>query len=464
MKRIKKIDDINNGSNINKKISNRRPRGLVIAVVVLAMVLSVVSLVALNVYGVSVYYRNQLENQYQRSFYDLASNMGNLEIKLSKLMISNSDSQIQKNLNDVSRQTDNTQINLSQLPTTHDTIYKTMRFVNQLGDYSSYLSNKIAAGGKLEEDNYTTIESLYNVNKELSKELVSMVSKIGTEIKLVYTKNGDTQGNPLAKSLGNMQETSIDYPTIIYDGPFSDSEQTVKVKGLTGGEITKEQAEVKLNEYFKSFSIAEVLFENETDGNIATYNFNVTLASKQKMYIQISKIGGMPVLIDNNRTIDNYSLDVKECITKAEEFAKVLGYDNLKSVWASDYKGSVYVNVTPVVNDVIYYPDLIKIIVARDNGDILGLETTSYLTNHIARSVGSPAITMIEARRNISTRINIISDKLALIPVSSNKETLAYEFAGEWNDLKYFIYIDAATGDEIEIFRVIDSDEGTFII
>lgn len=449
---------------------NKRPRhkmrGLVIAVVVLSMLLSGVSLVALNMYGVTDYFRNQLENQYQRSFYDLTANMSNLEVKLSKLMVSNSDTQIQKNLNEISRQTESTQINLSELPTTHETIYKTMRFVNQLGDYSNTLANQIAIGESLTEQNYTTIENLYQVNRQLSQELGLMAEKLGNELKLVYSKHGDVQGNPLADSFNNMQDTSIDYPSMIYDGPFSDGMINAELKGLKGEEVSKEEAEQKLNEYFKSFSITEVAFINETGGRLQTYNFNVTTSSGQTYFIQMSKIGGYPVLIDNKRPIDNFSFEIKECIEKAEAFADSLGYEELVSVWASDYNGNVYINLAPKVNNIIYYPDLVKVIVARDNGDILGLETMSYLANHTDRTLNAPKISKSTARNktNPKVRDSIVSEKLALIPKSGGKEVLAWEFAAEWNGLKYFIYMDAETGEEVDVFRVIDSDDGTFLM
>jgi germination protein YpeB len=455
-------------SDYNKRDFRTRPapRGMVIAIVVLSMLLSAASLIALNMYGTKVYFQNQLENQYQRSFYDLVANVSNLEIKLSKLLISNSDAQIQKNLNEVARQTESTQINLSQLPTTHETIYKTMRFVNQLGDYSNVLANTIAAGGKLRQDDYTTLDNLYQVNKQLSVELSNMVSMLGNGLKLVYSKTGDFQANPLSDGLGKLQDSAIDYPSMIYDGPFSDGLLNAEIKGLLGSDVTKEEAENKLAEYFKGFSIKQITFTGETEGKIHTYNYDVQLNNGETMFVQMSKIGGYPVQISNKRPLDNFTYDVKGCIAKAEEFVEDLGYDNMKSVWASDYSGYVFVNLAPLIDGVIYYPDLIKVLVARDNGEVLGLETQTYLTNHTDRNTGTPSVTRLEARNSISSKLkeNIVSEKLVVIPRDGGKEVLAWEIASTWNDLKYFVYIDANTGKEIEIFRVIDSEEGTFIV
>lgn len=446
----------------------RRPRGMVIAIVVLSMLLAASSLIALNMWGVANYYQTQLENQYQRSFFDLTGNMNNLEIKLSKLLVSNSKPQIQKNLNEVARQTESTQINLSELPTTYDTTYKTMRFVNQLGDYCKSLANKMAAGKNLSEQEYEKLNELYDTCKVLSSELSTMAEKVGTELKLVYSKQGDRQGNPLADSFSNLQKGDIEYPTMIYDGPFSDGALSAELKGLKGEEVSRETAEQRLRELLNDpdfFEITSVMYREKAEGNrIEAYNFDVTLKNGTTMFVQMSVKGGHPVLIDNKRDMDNYSLEVEGCVERAEAFVKKLGYDNLESVWASDYAGNVYVNLAPNIDGVIHYPDLVKVIVARDNGEILGLETMSYLANHTERDLPKANLTAEQARAKVSSKLEVVEVQLCLIPVGINHETLAWEISGTWNDLKYFVYIEAQDGEEVEMFRVIDSDQGTFII
>ena len=45
-----------------------------------------------------------------------------------------------------------------------------------------------------------------------------------------------------------------------------------------------------------------------------------------------------------------------------------------------------------------------------------------------------------------------------------NKEALAYEFSGTAGGATYYVYIDAADGKEIEIFRVVETTEGRLLI
>lgn len=445
-------------------IGSRARRRYVIAIVSLSLAIVSLGIVTLSMYSSSEYYKNQLENDYQRAFFELTSTVSNMEIKLSKLMVMQSEKQIQKNLYDVSRQADNAQASLAQLPISHNTIDKTMKFVNQLGGLSESLAESVAKGNSLTSDQLNQIDDLYGVNKTISKELRAMLIKFSEQKVKIMPKNSQSTNkvDTVGDKFGELQNTSVDYPKMIFDGPFSDGVVNAEIK-LTGKEIQESEAKEKLTQYLSDFKVNSIDYIDETKGKIATYNYNVVLKDESKLFAQISKIGGMLVLLDNDRELDNFSLEVEECIKIAEDFLKKIGYQNLVSVWVSDYNGNVYVNLASERRGIIYYPDLIKIIVARDNGAILGLETQTYLANHKERPPVATTISLNVAKAKISNKIKIDIQRLVVIPQEGNKEIAAYEFAGVWNEIKYFVYIDAKTGEEIEVFRVIDSEEGNYL-
>jgi hypothetical protein len=41
---------------------------------------------------------------------------------------------------------------------------------------------------------------------------------------------------------------------------------------------------------------------------------------------------------------------------------------------------------------------------------------------------------------------------------------LAYEFYGEGNDGGFYIYVDAQTGKELVIFKVVSTDDGNLLL
>ena len=75
-----------------------------------------------------------------------------------------------------------------------------------------------------------------------------------------------------------------------------------------------------------------------------------------------------------------------------------------------------------------------------------------------------PSITVEKAEKKLSVNLTVKTSRLAYIPLESGKEKLAYEFWGEAEDGEYYVYVDAKTGRELQIFKVISTDEGTLLL
>ncbi len=419
----------------------------------------------------TVYFRRQkdqmtqqLNNVYERAFYDLVDNMNNLSVKLSKLMISTGEDS-ERYLVDVIRQSDATATNLSSIPVAEDSILNTMKYVNQLGDFCSYLQKKLANGGTLSEGDIENIEKLYDINVMLYAQMNDFYARVMAGYRFTDNLSQDMiYNNPMSDAFNEIQNGSIEYPKLIYDGPFSESVINADFKGLEGlEEVSKETAQERLNGFLSALNPADISYESMTDAKMATYNFNVNVGG-ENVYAQVSKLGGNLVLFNNSRALDNFDVSVEECVQKAEDYVASIGYENMKAVWSSDYNGYVYVNVVAEQGGVLIYPDMIKIKVARDNGEILGFDALTYYMNHTERKLESPALSALKARQKISSKLDIESEKLVLIPMDGGKESLCYEFYGTYRDMLYFVFADANTGKELNVYRVIDSESGALVM
>ncbi len=450
----------------HKRIEYRKNFGTWLAFIALstALVFS-----ALTIYFIDAErgrYMTQLENLYKKSFYELSDNMNNLEIKLSKLIVSTSGAGTLRYLNDVSQQADSTEASLSALPITHDSVEKTSKFVNQLGDYCKGLSDKVAAGGKLSAKDAEQLDKMYDVSSDLRRELAVISAKVNDGYNFMGNRlSGDTGFDKLlSDSFGDVQNNTVEYPSLIYDGPFSDSLLGAEPKGLPQNEISEEDAAEVLKQLLSSaMEVESVEYQNTSEGKMVTYNFDV-IANGGSMYAQITKLGGKLMLLDNPRDMGNFELEIEDCLDIAEDFVKELGIPDMKAVWQSDYHGFVYVNPAPEISGTLYYPDLIRVVVARDNGDIIGYEARGYYSNHTQRELPAPACSKLQARQQTFSSLKITSERLALIPRPDGTETLAWEFFGTHKNLQYFVYVDAATCEEIDVLRVVDSDEGSLVV
>ena len=64
----------------------------------------------------------------------------------------------------------------------------------------------------------------------------------------------------------------------------------------------------------------------------------------------------------------------------------------------------------------------------------------------------------------MSKNLTIDSQKLCVIPLDYVGETLAYEFAGKYDNFNYYLYIDAYTGSQVRVLRVIQTEQGELVL
>lgn len=122
--------------------------------------------------------------------------------------------------------------------------------------------------------------------------------------------------------------------------------------------------------------------------------------------------------------------------------------------------GAVTINYAYLQDNVTIYPDLIKVKIALDNGEVLGMETTGYLNNHTQRTIETPSISLEKAKALLNKKLSITSEDLAIIPTEWNTEIFCYEFKGRVDDTDFLVYVNAQTGKEETILVIIDTPDG----
>lgn len=407
-------------------------------------------------------YRNTIESIFQQNYYELTHNISNLATALNKLIVSNSDTMQKRLLDDVTEYSASTSANLASVLAENPNAEKVVRYVNQVGDYSKALKNRLNSGDSMTQEDEDTIESIYDTIKQIEIAL----DEIRDEVEMngyVFLDNFGTDNDVFFGMLNNLESMSVDYPTLIYDGPFSEALETRTPKALSGNVLSEEQGKEKVMEYLVGHDVNSVEFIGESNNHFDAlmYRANTEMGD---IFIDISKKGGTIMDFCLAHVVETPNYSEEECVQAAEEYIEQIGFENMKSVWVSNYNSIIYVNFAYEQEGVIIYPDLIKVKISAENKAVVGVEALGYIYNHTQRTIESPAISESEARGAISRKIQIESVRLAIVPIDGGKEKLTYEIYGENGEYKYFFYIDASTGKEINIMRVIDSDKGELLV
>ena len=132
----------------------------------------------------------------------------------------------------------------------------------------------------------------------------------------------------------------------------------------------------------------------------------------------------------------------------------------MKDTYYLSEDNTATINCAYQQDDVIVYPDLIKVKIALDNGEVVGIECKGYLSSHEKREIPEPKISMEEAKSKINPNIEIQSEGMAIIPTNYKTEVFCYEFKGKMKDKDVLVYINAETGQEQEILLIINTPDG----
>jgi len=422
------------------------------------------------VYKINKDYKTVSNNTYNLAFYELIDHMSDVENYLAKSLVTNEADYSTETLTYVWRSANLAEVYLSQIPISNEGLSNTQKFLNQASEYTYSLSRKCIADKNITKDELNKLKDLYNYSTQVNTTLNQLSFEInnGTLNWKELSNDGSslfaTQVNNMSvDGFGSIEENLKEYDGLIYDGAYSEHITSKEKRGLTGEEIDEEKAKQIAQNFagkenikeLKSFGIAE-------NGNIKCYTIEITTNENYNITMAISQKGGHIVFMNYNRDVLEEKLSVDEAANKAIEFLNSKGYTNMEKTYSLKENGIITINYAYTENDVIVYPDLIKVKVALDNGDILGMETTGYLNNHEKRNIDkSNIISSEEASKLANENLKIEETRLAIIPTEFETEVFCWELKGTIENRDFLLYVNAKTGKVEDILVIIQTENGT---
>jgi len=217
----------------------------------LGIALLAMAAVGLGAWGIEQYrtaetLRRHVISGQQRAMYEVVSKLSDIEVRLGKLLVSAGAAQGEKLLGDLQHQAEDVQTNLSQLPLSHRAVSGTIKFVNQLSDYAGVLSQSVTQGRPLSDQDLRQLEEMMNNCALLNQQMREIEGDISSgkalgEAELLFWQDPQENAPPMELAAGS--KNGIEYPSLVYDGPFSDGRHQGPPLALAGmEEITAEQA------------------------------------------------------------------------------------------------------------------------------------------------------------------------------------------------------------------------------
>lgn len=403
----------------------------------------------------------QLNADAERSLSTLEACMSSINTNLTKGLYANTTPMLSSMAISLTRDAASAKNSLSALPLSDTQLDNMLKFLSQVGAFVTTLDRKLSLGESITSEERNQLKQLIDVSQKLLSELDTITQGV-EDGSVSFKQAGSTlqksadQSVQIDSAFGDAEQTLTDYPTLIYDGPFSDHILNQTPKTLEGKtDISKEKA-LEIASDFIGIDKSTLRFDSETNGVIETYNFFV-----DSINISVCKKGGAVLYLLGSSSAGESVISPEQAVENAKNFLSAKGYKNMKESYYSTQDGICTVNFAYENEGVICYPDLIKLSVSLETGNIISFDARGYIMNHTDRPPVQSKISADEAKMSVSDYLTVMSSRLAIIPTDYKTEKTAYEFHCKTPDeQEVLVYIDVLTAKEDDILLLLYSDGG----
>lgn len=403
----------------------------------------------------------QLNADAERSLSTLEACMSSINTNLTKGLYANTTPMLSSMAISLTRDAASAKNSLSALPLSDTQLDNMLKFLSQVGAFVSTLDRKLSLGEPITSEERNQLKQLIDISQKLLSELDTITQGV-EDGSVSFKQAGSTlqksadQSVQIDSAFGDAEQTITDYPTLIYDGPFSDHILNQSPKTLEGkSDISKEKA-LEIASDFIGIDKSTLRFDSETNGVIETYNFFV-----DSINISVCKKGGAVLYLLGSSSAGESVISPEQAVENAKNFLSAKGYENMKESYYSTQDGICTVNFAYENDGVICYPDLIKLSVSLETGNIISFDARGYIMNHTDRPPVQSKISADEAKMSVSDYLTVMSSRLAIIPTDYKTEKTAYEFHCKTPDeQEVLVYIDVLTAKEDDILLLLYSDGG----
>lgn len=401
----------------------------------------------------------ELASGYRASLYELASLSEELDDNLSKLRVSSGVEEQRKLVTDALVDAELMEGALERLPVEEGTGASINAFVNRTGEYCRTLLARLATGKGLTTTQKNTIVYLHGVNEQLSSALndAATHASSGQLRAFLAGKEGE-----LSARFREMAEGTLTAPQDTVDAPFTGEGNVGENKLAALKEVSLTRAEELVKQYLSAYHVREVRQKGETvSRSVAAYNFTAIDENGGEWYVQITKNGGKLLFLDGYQPCSQQNFDLEACDKIAQDFLNSLGIQDMVPVWKTERGATADLTYVFEQDGVRVYADMVRLRVCEERGKVVGMDAVQHLLNHGARTL-SPTLTKAEAKARLDGALQVEAIHLALIP-AGGEEVLCYEFLCGMNGEEFVVYLDAKTGEEVQVYRVRESARGSYL-
>lgn len=409
--------------------------------------------------------QRSVNNSYTAAVEELAHSCEELSTVLEKQLYAGS-GQVQQSLAvDLYKEASAAKAALARLPVAQLDLENTNKFLSQVGNYSLSLSKKLMDGEELSPEEYSNISKLFAFSKTLSDEIWTLEGEIsGGELTFDNNESmlADKEPPHVTEGFTDFEGGFDNYPKLIYDGPFSDNilEQTPRMTAeaeKVSRDYCLQKAAMALD-----MNVGDLSETSRIGGKMPGWRFS---DEEGGVFCEVTEQGGYISYFLNMRNTGYEKISRDTALTNAKNYLGYLGMKSMDVTYYEIQNGVMTVNFCYEDTGRRIYPDLVKVSVAMDTGEILGYDARGFLVNHHQREYKNKLCPVNRAKEEVSPKLTVQTHRLAVIPTDGANEVLCYEFTcTSGSGRKVLVYINAETVNEEQVLLLEENQNGTLTV
>lgn len=385
-------------------------------------------------------YTNELANASEK--------LSLLHTTVSQSMLFQDEKALHNELDTIWRVSNDMRNSIARLPLHTDVANDWMRYLGRIGDAAK--SADSARDPNEWRKKMTAVNSnLHALTQDWEVATANYFQQDGDFTKWAKVTNVETANSPFAKMSTNLKSfTETDFPLTASE---SDYQKKRELKNLMDEPITKTKAIEEFKMFFPRIEDATITVTKSRDD--APYPFyHVQFVRGARIgYADITEKGGHILSFLLERPISKNILSHEEIIDSANKFMKEAGFADTEMTEMRENHEAWHFVFTRKVNDAYVYPDSVQVKVAKDNGEILGINAMEYIQKE---TIKDQAVNPINWKQFFGEDVLLEKEKKIYTENDRYELRLCYEVIARLpNDLydTFRVVVDAETHEVVQI-------------
>ena len=383
---------------------------------------------------------NALAVQYSNQLTSASEKLTKLTESVDQTMLFTDKEALDQPLEDVWRISSDIRNSISALPISNETSTVWMNYLNRLGNGAAQVKN-----GKVPIEEWQKNMVSARENLQALSDQWAFTNKDGGNkdyIVTAFVQNKlDKSGEKNWKSLGNSVKayTESDFPMTASE---TDQQKKRDLQHIQDTEITSDEAQERFIKLFPEFKDAKIhITESSEDAPYPFYHIKFHEGLRIG-YADLTKKGGHILSFLLERPFDKTTITVQQMKDKSAEYMKTLGFSDTEMVEYRENSVAWHLSFArrDESNDALIYADGLQLKIAKDNGELLGLNAMEHIQKE---KIDKQEIIPLDKAELFSNNFFVEEERLAYVENKQLQQRLAYQILARNDSIgTYKIYID----------------------